>query len=104
MIKVTGSAYEQILVSVEKGDAKDLGLRVAARKGPDGSFQYLMGFDEIKPDDIVTQEKEVRIIYSPDMQPLVEGMTIAFDVVEEGSAPTFIFLNPNDPTYVPPSE
>ena len=104
MIKVTENAYEQILVSVEKGDAKDLGLRVAARKGPDGGFQYLMGFDQIKPDDIVTKEKDIRIVYSPDMKALVEGMTIEFDIVDEGSEPTFIFLNPNDPTYVPPSE
>lgn len=104
MIKLTENAYEQILVSIEKADAKDLGLRVAARKGEDGSFQYLMGFDEVKPDDIVTEERDVRILYAPDMKPLVDGMTIEFDVVEEGSAPTFIFLNPNDPTYVPPSE
>jgi iron-sulfur cluster assembly protein len=104
MIKVTGNAHKQILVSIEKGNAKGLGLRVAARKGPDGSFQYAMGFDEIKPDDIVTEEGDVRIVFAPDMKPLVDGMTIEFDVVEEGSEPMFIFLNPNDPSYVPPAE
>ncbi len=104
MIKVSESAYQQILRSMEKGDAQGLGLRVAARKEKDGGFQYAMGFDEIKDDDVVTEERDVKIVYAQSMAPLVQGMTIEFDVVEGADEPQFIFLNPNDPAFVPPSE
>ncbi len=104
MIKVSESAYRQILDSMERGNAKGMALRVAAKKENDGSFKYIMGFDEIKDDDIVTEERDVKIVYAQNMAPLVQGMTIEFDVVEDGNDPQFLFLNPNDPAYVPPSE
>lgn len=103
MIKVTDNARKQIKSSMEKGDAQALGLRVAALKEPDGSFRYAMGFDEVKPDDIVAEAEGVRVMYSPDMDDLVNGMTIEFDVIDGGES-QFLFLNPNDPAYVPPSE
>jgi iron-sulfur cluster assembly protein len=104
MIKVSESAYRQILLSMEKGNAQGLGLRVAAKREKDGSFKYAMGFDEVKDDDVVTEEREIKIVYGQNMAPLVQGMTIEFDVVDDGEEPQFIFLNPNDPAFVPPSE
>jgi len=103
MIKVTENACKQIKLSMEKGDAHELGLRVAAMKEPDGSFRYAMGFDEVRPDDIVTETEGVRVVHSPDMSALVDDMTIEFDIVD-GAEPQFLFLNPNDPSYVPPSD
>ncbi len=104
MIKVSENAYRQILDAMEKADASSLGLRLAARKGEGGDFEYIMGFDEVKPDDVVTREREVTIMYAPDMDELLSGTTLEFDVIDEGSEPQFIFLNPNDPSFVPPAE
>jgi len=52
----------------------------------------------------VTREREVTIMYAPDMDELLSGTTLEFDVIDEGSEPQFIFLNPNDPSFVPPAE
>lgn len=102
MINVTEKARREILDSMEKAGLSDTGLRIAARTRADGSFEYLIGFDEVKPDDIVTEERGIRLMYSPDMDALLKGLTLEFDILEEGREPTFIFLNPNDPAYVPP--
>ncbi len=104
MIKVSDNAYRQILEAMEKADAASLGLRLAARKGEGGEFEYIMGFDEVKPDDVVTHEREVTIMYAPEMDALLSGTTLEFDVVEGSTEPQFIFLNPNDPSFVPPVE
>jgi iron-sulfur cluster assembly protein len=103
MIKVTENAGKQIKASMESGDANNLGLRIAAMKNPDGSFKYAMGFDELKSDDIVTEAYGIKVMYAGDMAELLDGMTIEFDRIEKEGDPQFIFLNPNDPSYVPPS-
>ena len=103
MIKVTENACKQIKSSMKMGDAQALALRVAAMKEPDGSFRYAMGFDHVKPEDVVIEVDGVQIVYAPDMNDLIDNMTIEFDIVDGGEA-QFLFLNPNDPAYVPPTE
>ena len=40
---------------------------------------------------------------APEYVPLLDAATLDFVELDVGE-PKFIFLNPNDPTYVPPSE
>jgi iron-sulfur cluster assembly accessory protein len=102
MISVTTSALEQIKLSVNQGKLGGLPLRIAIKEQDDGSFHYAMGFDEQRlPGDNFLNFDGVDLVVSETSKDLAEGMTIDFVELEPGKS-EFIFLNPNDPTYVPP--
>ncbi|MDH3355185.1 MAG: iron-sulfur cluster assembly accessory protein [Chromatiales bacterium] len=103
MITVTPQAAKQIRITAEQSDSKDLVLRLAAKKKEDGSFDYGMGFDEITDEDIDVKSEGVIVIFAPEYGPMLKGMTIDFVELEDGQY-HFIFLNPNDPTFIPPIE
>lgn len=103
MITITPQAAKQIRVSSEQHDSAEMVLRIAAKKMEDGSFEYGMGFDEMKDEDIDIKSEGVSIIFSPEYGPMFRGMTIDFVELDDDGY-QFIFLNPNDPTYVPPQE
>ena len=47
MFSLTNAAAQQIQQAAHQAQAKDMALRVAARRLPDGSLDYGMGFDEV---------------------------------------------------------
>ena len=102
MIKLTDQALEQIKYSAEQSGTPSIPLRIAIKRLDDGSFHYAMGFDEQRlPGDSFVVVDEVSMVVSDTSKSLVEGMTIDFVELEPGKS-EFIFLNPNDPAYVPP--
>ncbi len=81
-----------------------LPLRIAIKKQEDVSFHYAMGFDEQRfPGDNFLNFDGVDLVVSEGSKELAAGLTIDFVELEAGK-PEFIFLNPNDPTYVPPRQ
>jgi len=104
MIKLTDQALEQIKHSAEQGGTQTIPLRIAIKQLDDGSFHYAMGFDEQRlPGDNFVVVDEVSMVVSETSKTLVDGMTIDFVELEPGKS-EFIFLNPNDPAYVPPNQ
>lgn len=104
MISLTATALEQIKFSASEGEMSSLPLRVAIKKQEDGSFHYAMGFDEQRlPGDSFLNFDGANLVVSSGSKDLAEGMTIDFVELEPGKS-EFIFLNPNDPSYVPPQE
>ena len=102
MISLSTSALEQIKLSAAQGDMEALPLRIAIKEQDDGSFHYAMGFDKQRlPGDTFLNFDGVNLVVSVGSKDLAEGMTIDFIELIAGKA-EFIFLNPNDPTYVPP--
>ncbi len=102
MISLSTTALEQIKLSANQDDNQSLPLRIAIKEQDDGSFHYAMGFDEQRlPGDNFLNFDGVNLVVSEGSKNLAEGMTIDFVELEPGK-PEFIFLNPNDPTYVPP--
>ena len=102
MIKLTRQAAEQIIESAEQGKMQEIPLRLAIKKQDDGSFHYAMGFDEQRlPGDIFVNIENISLVVSAISKDLAEGMTIDYVELEPGKS-EFIFLNPNDPTYVAP--
>jgi iron-sulfur cluster assembly protein len=102
MIKLTDAAVEQIISSAEQGEMQSIPLRIAIKQQDDGSFHYAMGFDEQRlPGDVFVNIANINMVVSETSKGLAEGMTIDYVELEAGK-PEFIFLNPNDPTYVPP--
>jgi iron-sulfur cluster assembly protein len=103
MFKVTPQAAEQVKVAAQQGGTVGMALRLAAQQRPDGSFDYRMGFDEGTEDDIRFSSEGVQIVMAPEYVPLLDDATLDFVELEAGQS-QFIFLNPKDPTYIPPSE
>ncbi|MGW8246934.1 MAG: HesB/IscA family protein [Acidiferrobacterales bacterium] len=105
MITITAAAAEQIQTSLADDDNEDLRLRIAARQGADGSFEYAMGLViDINDGDFSTEISGIPLVVEESNRPLLEGMVIDFVELEEGQPKSFIFLNPNDPNYVPPTD
>ncbi len=101
MISLSTAALEQIRHSADAGDMATSPLRIAVRQQDDGSFHYAMGFDEQKlPGDFFFNFDGVDLVVSEHSKALADGMTIDFVELEPGKF-EFIFLNPNDPGYVP---
>jgi iron-sulfur cluster assembly protein len=103
LFKVTKAAAKEIRRSADAGDAEDLALRVAARRGDDGSIEYRMGFDEVGLDDLMLNSSGVDVVIGKDDKALLSGATLDYVEIEAGEH-RFIFLNPNDPHYEPPTE
>lgn len=103
MFKVTPQAAEQVRSAAQQGGTAGMALRLAAQQRPDGSIDYRMGFDEVTEDDIRFNSEGVQIVIAPEYVPLLDAATLDFVELEPGK-PQFIFLNPKDPTYVPPSQ
>ncbi len=104
MISLTNAALQQIKLSTVQPGMQTLPLRIAIKEQQDGSFHYAMGFDEQRlPGDSFLHFDGVDMVVSETSKSLAESMTIDFVELEPGKH-EFIFLNPNDPTYVPSRE
>lgn len=103
IFEITDSASEQIIKSSEDSDSKDWPLRIAVNVSNDGKFNYIMGFDHSKEEDLRLKINKVEIIISPDSMINLKNCKLDYVELEEGQY-EFIFLNPNDPAYSPPDE
>lgn len=103
MIKITPAAAAQIKLSAEQGKTEGMSLRIAASRNDDNSIHYGMGFDDNKEDDVTITTEDVEIIVSASSAELLKDTTIDFVELEPEKF-QFIFMNPNDPNYVPPAE
>ena len=102
MISLSTAAIEQIKRSASESGMETLPLRIAIKEQEDGSFHYAMGFDEQRlPGDNFLNFDGLDLVVSERSKGLAEGMTIDYVELTPGTF-EFIFLNPNDPTYVPP--
>jgi iron-sulfur cluster assembly accessory protein len=103
MITLTPAAIEQIRASAEQADLQGLAMRIAAKRNPDGSLHYAMGFDDnLLEGDAHIDADGIEVIISEASQPLVKGMTVDYVEIEPDTF-QFIFLNPNDANYSPPA-
>ncbi len=104
MITVTEAAAARIKQSAKDGNMEGLSLRIAVVRKPDDSFHYAMGFDDASyQDDLTCKSAGINIVVSGEALMLVKDMAIDFVEMEKGEF-NFIFLNPNDPAYVPPEQ
>ncbi|MCK5877141.1 MAG: Fe-S cluster assembly protein HesB [Candidatus Marithrix sp.] len=102
MLKVTDRAATHISQSAKDGKIQELVLRLAPYAKKDGSIEYnRMGFDTAKDGDIRINCGEAVVVYEPSFKDLLEDTTM--DFVEIEGELSFIFLNPNDPNYIPPN-
>lgn len=104
MIQLTEPAANQIRQQLDSDpEGKGLALRLAVKTGDDGAFQYAMGFDKAVEDDIKTRHFGVTCVAGVEYTELLHNCTVDYVELEPGQW-SFVFLNPNDPAYVPPGE
>ena len=101
MLTLTDAAIQQVKISAQANDSVGDPLRLAAEMKEDGSIVYLIGFDLAKDDDVRVQAGDVEIVIEPQYVRLLDGATMDYGEVEQGEF-RFIFMNPNDETYIPP--
>jgi iron-sulfur cluster assembly protein len=103
MITLTPTAAKQVKHSAKESNLDGLPLRLACTRMEDGSFHYGMGFDDVKEGDVTHTSEGIDVIVSITANEFMNGTTVDFVELEEGKE-EFIFMNPNDPSYVPPAK
>jgi len=104
MITISPAAAKQVKLSETETKSQGLKLRIAAKVvAEDESIEYGMGFDQQQDDDIVVSAEDVDIIVRPSDVELLTGVHMDYVEVAPDQF-NFIFLNPNDPNYKPPTE
>ena len=91
-ITLTNSAADRVkrYLAADGGQ----GLRVGVRRTGCSGWAYSVDLaEQIAPDDIVFEDKGVRVVVSPDSLSFVDGSEI--DFVSAGLNRTFQFKNPN---------
>ena len=102
LLRITEQAADQIRVSIEVGSMQGMALRVTDQRCEDGTIDYAMGFDEAGNNDTRSQQHGIEILIAPTSTELLSGAILDFDIPEDEEEPQFIFLNPNDPNFIPP--
>ena len=102
MITISKTAAQQIKNSIEQTDAEGLSLRIAARRLDDGTLDYAMGFDNTDHNDSHSRSNGIVVVVAPTSTELLRDATLDYVQMEDGEF-RFIFINPNDPSHVPPS-
>jgi iron-sulfur cluster assembly protein len=95
MLKVTVEAAKQIRQAAMQSGADELALRVAAKRDPQGSIEYGMGFDVERANDIQVVSEGVTVLISHHSKELLIGTVLDFVELNPGDF-QFIFVNPND--------
>lgn len=105
-IELSATAANQIKKSAIESKLENTPLRIAATRNADNSIHYGLGFDDIgsgTEKDHHFESNGVEIVIADSSFELLKGATI--DYVElEPKQFHFVFLNPNDPNYSPPTE
>ena len=100
--RITEDAAEEILRSMRQTAPSAGSLRIAAKRSSDGSIDYAMGFDEADDTDTVLEQFSVEVLIGVTSLDLLAGALLDFVQLETTGPKEFIFLNPNDPQFVPP--
>ena len=103
MIKLTQVAAKQVQAAAEQGAMQGMALRIAVKTDDTGAFEYGFGFDQATEEDMQFTSEGIDIVVSPAYADLVRDLVIDYVEIEPGKH-HFIFLNPNDPNYVPPKD
>jgi iron-sulfur cluster assembly protein len=103
MFRVTQAAATQVKVAAQQGGTDGMPLRLGAQQKPDGSIDYLMGFDEASDEDIRSTSEGVEIVMAPEYVPLLDEALMDYVELEQGEH-QFIFINPRDANYSPPAD
>lgn len=92
-ISLTESAADRVR-SFLASRGHGVGLRLGVRKTGCSGFAYVVNYAEAQqPDDVVFEDRGVRVYVDPSSLKLIDGTTV--DFVKQGLNEAFRFFNPN---------
>ena len=92
-LSLTQSAAERVKSYLERR-GRGLGLRVGIRKTGCSGYAYVIDYaDDVDDDDVVFEDRGVKIIVDNDSLGLIDGTQV--DFVKQGLNEAFKFRNPN---------
>lgn len=100
MFTLTATAAQQIRLAARQSDAGQLALRVAARREPDGSIGYGMGFDDVADNDTRLMLEDVAVVIAAAHADLLDDTVLDFVELEPGQF-NFIFVSQQPVTQAP---
>jgi iron-sulfur cluster assembly protein len=73
---------------------KGVGLRLGVTKTGCSGYSYVINYaDDIAEDDVVFEDKGVKLVVDPEALPLIDGTEV--DFIKSGLNEAFSFKNPN---------
>ena len=92
-ISLTESAANRILVHLQRRGA-GLGLRLGVKRTGCSGFAYVVNYaDEIGENDVVFEDRRVKIVVDQESLQLIDGTEV--DFIRQGLNEAFKFRNPN---------
>ena len=92
-ISLTESAAHRVKTFLT-ARGRGLGLRLGVRKTGCSGFAYVINYaDDANPDDLVFEDRGVKVFVDPASLSLIDGTTV--DFVKQGLNEAFRFKNPN---------
>ena len=92
-ISLTESAANRIK-NFLRARGQGIGLRLGVRKTGCSGFAYVINYaDEVRPGEMVFEDRGVKVYVGPESLPLIDGTTV--DFVKQGLNEAFRFRNPN---------
>lgn len=92
-ISLTDAAADRVRNYLETRSA-GLGLRVGVTATGCSGYSYIINYaDSIEDDDVIFEEKGVKVVVDPEALALIDGTEV--DFVKNGLNEAFSFRNPN---------
>ncbi len=92
-ISLTEKAAERVSKHLD-ARGKGIGLRLGVTKTGCSGYSYVINFaDSVENDDVVFEDRGVKIVVDPDALQLIDGTEV--DFVKNGLNEAFSFRNPN---------
>ena len=92
-ISLTASAADRVKTFLA-ARGHGAGLKLAVRKTGCSGFAYVINYaDEAAPQDVVFEDRGVKVFVDPESLTLIDGTTV--DFVRQGLNEAFRFQNPN---------
>ena len=92
-ITLSNSAADRVRDHLESRGA-GLGLRLGVTQTGCSGYSYVINYaDDIAADDVVFEDKGVKVVVDPEALPLIDGTEV--DFVKNGLNEAFSFRNPN---------
>jgi iron-sulfur cluster assembly protein len=92
-ISLTESAAQRVKTFLT-ARGRGLGLRLGVRKTGCSGFAYVINYaDDANPDDLVFEDRGVKVFVDPASLSLIDGTIV--DFVKQGLNEAFRFKNPN---------
>ena len=92
-ISLTDSAAGRVRQYLDRR-GKGIGLRLGVTQTGCSGFSYVVNYaDDVAANDVVFEDKGVKVIVDPEALPLIDGTEV--DFVKNGLNEAFSFRNPN---------